>query len=272
MTTMLAVEIRRYMARRLTRVLILLALLVSVIVAVSVYAVNDPLIEGQARFLEDGDPRGLTALWPEENADEGILLNSTAFFLLVTGLIAAASMIGAEWKAGTFTHLLTWEPRRPRVAAAKVMAAAILATAIAAGLLLCFSAAFLPTVLAKGTTEGADRSWFMSYLGGVVKISAATGVAAVIGAGIAMIGRNTTAAVGAAFGYFTVAEPMVRGLKPQWQGWLLSENVVAFLTDGIEDPVTLSAGAAGLTIVAYATVIAVAAGALFYRRDIAGAG
>lgn len=272
MTTMLVVEMRRYLARRLTRVLVLLALVVTAIVAITVYVVNDPLVQGQAPFLEDGDPHALTALWPVDNPGEGILLNSTAFFLLVTGLIAAASMIGAEWKAGTFTHLLTWEPRRPRVAAAKVLAAAILAAAITAALLLCFSAAFLPTVLAKGTTEGADRSWFVGYLGGVLKISGATGLAAVIGAAIAMIGRNTTAAVGAAFGYFAVAEPMIRGLKPQWQRWLLSENVVAFLTDGIDDPFTRSAGGAGLTMVAYAAAFAVIAGVLFHRRDIAGAG
>ena len=39
----------------------------------------------------------------------------TAIFLVVGALFAGASVAGAEWRAGSMTTLLTWEPRRVRV-------------------------------------------------------------------------------------------------------------------------------------------------------------
>lgn len=270
MSTVLLVEIRRYLARRLTRVLIGLALLVILIVGIAVYFANEPLAAGA--FAEADDPRLLTAQWIEGAEGSSLMLN-VAFFLTVTALIAGASMVGAEWKAGTVTQLLTWEPRRTRVAVAKFAAAGLLAFLISAVLILLFTAAFLPTVFSKGTSEGADASWFTAYLTGVGRLSAASATAAVVGAAIAMIGRNTNAAVGFAFGYFLVFENLVRGLRPRYQRWLVSENMVSWITNGEGTESFIRSGnKAGLTLLAYALIISAAAWAVFSRRDVAGAG
>lgn len=268
MMTLLGVEMRRYLSRRVTRVLVLLALVVIAIVGIAVYAANEPL--GPGEFVRGDDPRLLTAQWNTDDPESSITVGTTAVFLIITALMAGASMVGAEWKAGTFTHLLTWEPRRVRVATAKFLAAGILATAIGGALVLCFSAAFLPTILSKGSTAGADAEWWLEYFVGTAKLALATGVAAVVGASIAMLGRNTTGAVGLAFGYFAVAEPLIRGLRPQYQRWLVIENVVAFLSDGIDDPIQRTGTGGGAILLVYAVVLAAVAAGVFSRRDVAG--
>jgi hypothetical protein len=63
------------------------------------------------------------------NKPKNVLMFTTVLFILM-GLIADASFIGAEYKAGTIGTLLTWEPRRLRVLAAKLAAAAITAALV----------------------------------------------------------------------------------------------------------------------------------------------
>lgn len=275
---LLIVEMRRALARRMVRVLVALALVVTGIVGISVYAANDPLDDDPAAAFIDpdspgNDPRFLTALWPVDDPD-GALLLTPAGVLMIVALAAGASTTGAEWKAGTVTTLLTWEPRRTRVVGAKLGAAGILAAVIALALLGAFALAFLPTVALKGTTEGADGEWLGAALAGSLRIAAVTGLAAVLGAAMAMIGRNTSAAVGVALGYFVFFETLVRGMRPRLQHWLLSENVATFLTGERLEGVRSAASPAGaaVTLVVYLALVSLAAGLLFTSRDLAGEG
>ena len=86
-----------------------------------------------------------------------------AFFLLIGAVVGGASMIGAEWRAGTFVTLLTWQPDRRRVAIAKLLACGIVATAVAVVLQVLFTAAFLPGrarsrhAWTGSTRRGGDR-------------------------------------------------------------------------------------------------------------------
>ena len=50
------------------------------------------------------------------------MLTAAAYIFMAVGLVLAASFVGAEWQAGTFASMLTWEPRRQRVLAAKLVA------------------------------------------------------------------------------------------------------------------------------------------------------
>ena len=145
MMHMLDIEIRRCFSRRLVRGLIAVAVVGCVGTAYFAHrtAMNAP------RY----DPFQLAELH-ETTGDT--FLGVGAFFLLIGAVVGGASMVGAEWRAGTFVTLLTWEPNRRRVAVAKLLACGLVATAIAVVLLALFTAAFLPATLGPGTTEGMD--------------------------------------------------------------------------------------------------------------------
>ena len=323
MRALLGVEVRRCLARRLTRVLVGAGVLAAATAGVVVFVNSEEYlaagsperearraaavaectasvrrgleIEGGMEFrggggvvkggqLRPGDVREicessvpteidnslhLTDLWSADGRDDSVW-GVTSVFLGIGALIGAASMIGAEWKAGTVTTLLTWEPRRVRVVVAKLSAVALLAAAATVVLQLALAGALSPTMALKGTTSGADGEWLGAAAGGLARSAALTALAAVIGGGVAMIGRNTAAAMGAAFAYLAVGESILRAWKPQQSRWLLGENATIFLTgrrlDGapFERPVAL----ATVTLVAYTLAIATAAALSLRSRDV----
>lgn len=212
----------------------------------------------------------LVDLWSADGEDDSVWA-VTSVFLVIGALIGAASMVGAEWKAGTVGTLLTWEPRRVRLAVAKLAAVGLLAAVVAVVLQLVLTAALLPTMSFKGTTSGADGEWLRSAAGGLGRSGVLAAMAAVVGAGVAMVGRNTAAALGAAFAYLVIGENILRAWKPNQARWLLGENATIFLTgrqlDGVsyERPVAV----ATVTLVGYTAAIAAAAALSLRNRDVA---
>lgn len=213
----------------------------------------------------------LTDLWPEGRNDGDRVLGVTVIFLAIGALLGGASMVGGDWKAGTMATLLTWEPRRVRLAVARFAAVVVLAMLIGLALQLVLILGLLPSVLAHGTTEGADASWWASLAGGLLRCQVLTGLAALFGAAVAMIGRNTAAAFGAAFAYMVVGENFLRVWKPWLRPWLLAENAFIFLNGYTPADVGIGRGfgTAAVTLVAYVVGLAAVAAALFQRRDVA---
>lgn len=319
MRTLLEVEMRRCLARRLTRVLIGVAVVASAVAGVVTFAnteehspvgsaeraaeraeaieqcersfggepIDGPVILGEGgrrpspqdvrELCESAVPTDLdqslhlTDLWSATGDDDSVWA-VTSVFLGIGALIGAASMVGAEWKAGTFTTLLTWEPRRVRLAVAKLAAVAILAAVVTVLLQLVLAAALFPTMALKGTTSGADGEWLRAAAGGLGRSGALAGLAAVTGAGVAMTGRNTAAALGGAFAYLAIGESILRVWKPAQSRWLLGENATIFLTGRrlqgapFERPVAL----ATVTLVGYTLAVAAAAAVSLRNRDVAG--
>jgi hypothetical protein len=91
---------------------------------------------------------------------------------------------------------------------------------------------------------------------------------------VASLGRNTAAALGAGFGYIVVVENLIRALKPQWQQWLVTDNGAVFVTGdpsligSASDGSGSSATAAGLLVLAYATLVVAVAYGFFRSRDV----
>jgi ABC-type transport system involved in multi-copper enzyme maturation permease subunit len=259
--TLLLVELRRGLTRRLVQVLIGLALVATGIVGVVTYV--------QSSGPSGDAPISLVDLWPTSGKDPILLV--PAVFLAAGALLAGASVVGAEWRAGSISTLVTWEPRRGRVAVAKIATAALAAAAIGLILQVVFVLALLPALLVHGSTAGADAEWFWGMAGGIARSAVLTGLAAAVGASLAMVGRNTAVAFGAAFVYLNVVEGALRAWKP-WAGrWLISENVAVFLLGGrVEDmPFTRAPLTATMTIAVYVAVVAAVATTSFRRRDIA---
>lgn len=267
---LLSVEMRRALRRRVVRVLVGLALVG--ITVLGLVAFFDSAGKTVAQLHVNGTHPALMADWWVAGMGDGILLIA-APPLLIGGLLGGASVAGAEWRAGTVTTVLTWEPRRLRLHTARIASSFVLAAVIAFVLQALFLASTLPAVMAHGTTAGAGGEWWISLFGAVARISLLTGGTAVLGVSLATLGRNTTFALGAAFGWMAVGENLVRGFKPALQDLLMGENIAITMTWAQlrTADFTRSEVAALMTLVTYAGLVALAGAASFLRRDIAGA-
>lgn len=282
------VEVRRCLARRLVWVLVGLAVaaiaVMSVLVFVNTADDKDAVRRGSGECMTEIRPDGSVVRVCPSQADDDLLrlvdvwpgeriLGVTVVFLAIGALLGGASMVGADWKAGTFTTLLTWEPRRERLVLARFAAVASCAFVIALLLQLLFIAALLPAVLAHGTTAGADAAWFRGLATVLLRSEALVAMAAVVGAAVAMVGRNTAAALGGAFAYMVIGEQVIRGWKPGLRPWLLFENSFLFLVGYGPDALHLGGGStkAAVRLSAYTLGLVAVAVATFRSRDVAGA-
>ncbi|MQA99095.1 MAG: ABC transporter permease subunit [Actinobacteria bacterium] len=295
MKRLLSVEFRRYAARRTVRatgVLAFLAILIATVIVVinsdrSMAAVRDSARERQrliaeceeaaqthpVEFQNAGDCEGF---FPRESFDPRFhltaledVLEGLSFLFVILAMGLGATFIGAEWNAGTVTTILTWEPRRVRILAAKVLAGAsfvFVAVMTVQALLVAFMA---PVALLRGSTAGVDGAW----LGDVAEIAARSALigalAAVIGMSVASIARNTAAALIVAFVYFAVIENVLRGVRPNWVRWLPGDNMALFVIGsegtGIRE---ISELRAFITVALYSTVFFIGALGVFRSRDV----
>ena len=299
MTALLAVELRRFMARRLVRVIVLLAM-AGILTGGTVAFFQSSKTDVPPDMQVQVGPGGMTQCFsenfgmsgrpregqtPEEFCDEfASQIGGDPRFhltsvreawlgvgaqLIVIAWLLGASFVGAEWHLGSITTLLTWEPRRGRVFVAKLVACVVLVYLGAVLLEALLGAALLPAAIFRGTTAGADAAWLRDSAGVVGRVGVACAVGAGLGYGLAMIGRNTAASLGVGFGYLVIVENLVRGFRPQLRRWLLGDNIAAFL-GGAQDNVIpgRSALEAGIVVAAYAAVALLLGWSFFRRRDV----
>lgn len=225
MILLLRSEIRRALSRRLTRVLILLASAGVAALAVGFFVNSERGTANEFRLVQ---------LWltQAEAARRGVQRDGTLGFttglFVMMGVVGGASFIGAEYRAGTITTLLTWEPRRLRVLVTKLAAAALVAAAVYLVVQAVLVAALALVAQARGSTAGADTAFWTGLAGFLARGAVLTAAAVLVGACIATIGRNTSAALGVCFGYLIAVESILRGLRPGWVQWFLVENALAF--------------------------------------------
>jgi hypothetical protein len=147
----------------------------------------------------------------------------------LVGFVMGTGFIGAEWTAGTFPLLLTWEPRRMRVLLAKLAAVVVTFVVIGVVTTAILLASGWAIAATRGTTAGITatvwRELLWYSLRGLPLIALLTGA----GAAIAGLTRHTAAALVGAIGYMVVFEIVVRRLHPEWIRWLLATNSGALL-------------------------------------------
>lgn len=271
MTNLLMSEMRRALHRRVVWVLIALALIG--VATLGVVAFVSSAGKTIAELGQDGeDHPAIMANWWRTGGGDGILVIA-GLPLLLGAVLGGASVLGAEWRAGTVTTVLTWEPRRLRVHTVRLLSAFVLAVVIAFALETLFLLAAVPAVLAHGTTAGTDGEWWISLVAAMVRVALMTGFAAVLAGSLATIGRGTTFALGAIFGWMAIAENLLRGLKPALKPHLLGENISIVLTwarlSGVD--FTREVPIAAAALLAYIAVIGTVCAATFLRRDVVGA-
>jgi ABC-2 type transport system permease protein len=204
-------------------------------------------------------------------SDLPAIVQGVSLITIVGGWILGASLVGAEWAAGTITTFLTWEPRRLRVLAGKLFAAMVLVLVLSLALLSLFAAAMWLVALTRGSTV-VEQGFLRSLGGSILRSSLLSAGAGVLGASIAMIARNAAASMASGFVYLGVVEALIRGFKPSLARWLIGNNGLIVVTgkdpglDPISDHVSLAA--ASITLLAYATALVVLAGISFRARDV----
>ncbi len=268
---LLVVEMRRALHRRVVRVLILMALIGCA--AVGVIAFVDSAGKSLAELQVNGNhhPAVMRDWWIAGGGDGALSVSS--FFLLMGGLVGGASVAGAEWRAGTVTTMLTWEPRRVRAHLSRTAACGILAAVIAFALQTVFLASLLPAALLNGSTANLDSHWWISLVAAMLRTSLLTAIGAVLGVALATLGRNTAFALAAVFGWIAILEGVIRGLKPGLARFLWGENMTLILTWAQLDNVSFRRGplVALITIALYVSLIVAAATLVFRRRDVGSA-
>lgn len=124
MIALLAVEVRRLLARRLVRLAGLLAALGIAVAGIAVAANAD-------EFFTSGNLPGILA--------------GTTVPLVLAAWVIGASSIGAEWHSGAMATTLTWEPRRFRLISAKLLAVVGLAFVFTVTFQALLTLALLPS-------------------------------------------------------------------------------------------------------------------------------
>ena len=300
MSALFGVEVRRFLARRLFRVTTLLVIVMIAVAAVVVFftsrttpaeveqaqaqqeaiytdcvesggfgAPPDQVGDVEAFCREQTTTDGFAAIDPRfDYADMTEILRGFGVPFLMLGWIVGASFIGAEWHNRMLTMTLTWESRRIRVLAVKMLA---LAACVAVWILLLqtvFAASLYPAAATHGITESADAAFWKATGAVALRVDALAVLAALLGFSLATIGRNTAAALGVGFAYLTVVEGLVRGFKPEWSDWLLGDNIVLFLVGNENSPLGHDQTAAGWLLLAYCAALLALAAAFFRRREM----
>lgn len=187
--------------------------------------------------------------------------------LFVLSFIVAASFVGAEWGSGSLVTLLTWEPRRDRIYAAKTIVASGAVAAGTVAALAFLDVLFLPVAALRGTTDGVDGALWLTLAGIWGRAAAIAVFGACLGSAIATVTRNTAGAIGVFFGYALIVENVLGAIRDgRLQPWLL----VHLLSDVMGSRALLPADPISPAILLPIYGAGVLAGALFIfrRRDV----
>jgi ABC-2 type transport system permease protein len=179
---------------------------------------------------------GITS--PDASALFGQLALTNAYLYAFLALVLGASLVGAEYSAGSLSTWLTFEPRRVRVASSKIVATGIAGTGLAAvGLAVTAAGAWVVAQvnrpdpsLALPLPAASDDP--LTHL--LLRCLAVAVIAAVTGSALALVARNTGAVVAVVLGYAVVVEGILAQAlaRGQLAPWLPVKNVEAFLGRG----------------------------------------
>ena len=126
MIRLVASEWLRFRSRRLVWVLTIVSLAGIVLAVVIAGAQSHP-------------PASDSEAWSLARSDLPDVLRGLAFIAILIGLVIGASSVGASWQSGTITTMLTWEPRRIRVAIVRAFVVAVGVFLLVAILLAVFA-------------------------------------------------------------------------------------------------------------------------------------
>jgi hypothetical protein len=199
-----------------------------------------------------------------------VTLENTAFIVIVLGLVIGASSVGADWQAGSFGTVLTWESRRLRVLGARSLVVGVGVLALVVCLQAILGGSLWLGALLRGSTL-VPPGWFGDTVGTALRIELMAVAAALIGVAVSTLGRTTSATLAGMFIYFAVFESLVRGLLPKLAPYLLATNVVITVLGHAASPgtqMTISLSHSHVVVLVYVVGLLALAFVVFARRDV----
>jgi ABC-2 type transport system permease protein len=210
--------------------------------------------------------------------DLAVILQGTATFVILFGLLLGASLGGADWTNNTMTTLLTWEPRRPLVFFTRAVVVAVFVGAITAFLQVVFSAIYWVVAVTRGSTMFLPSGFWGDVAATIGRVSAMSVALGLVAYAIAMIGRSTVSSLGAMFGYLVLFEGVIAGFRPSIQGSLLVRGASVIVSQhpifdeqsfSYETPVALMTVQRAWAVVAvYLLVLGAISVVQYQRRDV----
>lgn len=213
------------------------------------------------------------------------LLGAVTALVVVVAFAIGTTFVAAEISTGALSNWLTFEPRRTRVYASKLTAAAVgvLPLAVVVLALLVLGAWWIHDH--HGLADGMTRADWLEAGGSILRLVVLGAFAAVVGAALGFLLRHTAAVLGLAVGYAVVAEGILAAIRPAVRPWLPQLNMTAWVQGGasyfteecavgatgtscqmVEQTLSLGQSAAYLGVL---VVVLVAVGALVFRhRDV----
>jgi len=203
-------------------------------------------------------------------------LGAAATPLALGGFVLGASVLGADFGSRAFTTLLTWEPRRQRVLAARAAACAVVTAVAALAMLAVLIIALLPTVFAHGVGPSPTGTWCLSMVGLAVRCALLAAAASVVGVSFAAIGGSTAAALAGAGIYALVVEQAAIAAVPSIGRWLIGADALSWIAATRHPTISGPGGrtnghtviAAGLLLLAVVVALQALATTVLRRRDI----
>lgn len=154
----------------------------------------------------------------------------------LAGFMLGATFIGAEWSSKNLVAWLFYEPRRLRLLGAKilVLCGVLVVLAFIAQAVWLGSAQLLMAYRGVGVSslgEDAAQFWPDTL---AVQLRAALLIlpGCLLGFGLANLIRNTAAALGIAFAYFIVLENVAAAISPGLQPYQFGTAIAAWVSDG----------------------------------------
>lgn len=210
-----------------------------------------------------------------------------AFLVAFLAFVLGTSFVSAEFTTGSMGNWLTFQPRRVRVALAKLSAAALGSIALAGATLLLVNlgARMISVVNRPGDNlvlpDPQPLTDSVPQL--LVRIVALALLAGVVGAALGFVLRHTAAVVGVLLGYAVVVEMVAAQslFGGRLQPWTVSNNIQAFVDKGATyyaeactstgcafGPRHLSYTHGWVYLLVTGVVIGVAGVLVFRRRDV----
>lgn len=160
------------------------------------------------------------------------VLLAGSYLLAFVAFLVGAGFVAAEFSSGSMANWLTFEPRRMRVYASKLVAVGLGLIPVTVALLGLLTAGSWVIVGNYASTAGTTaKVWGdLALMGG--RALALAVAAAVAGAAMGVLLRHTAAVLGIAVGYLVLVEGVfgqaLQGARP----WLLQLNFNAWLQHG----------------------------------------
>jgi ABC-2 type transport system permease protein len=213
-------------------------------------------------------------------------LLALSYLVAFAAFLIGAGFIGAEFSSGSIGNWLTFEPRRLRVYASKLVSVAIGAVPAAVVLTGLMVVGAWVIIDHYGTTAGMTGDRWADFAGVGGRAVALASAAGVLGAVIGLLLRHTAAALGLAAAYMVLIEGIFSGLLEKQRQWMVVVNVDSWVKHGtmyplnncVTDPSgnyscnsvekTLSFGHSAAYLGIALAVLIVLGAMVFRRRDI----